>query len=141
MRACHSIPSRTQTARALVAHVQAYDLRLYCEWFINADIKADFRLSRETGIFRRLLRPTGLLLFHIDPRPLRADMDQAQEPAAQSQGPLTRSDLFNLVDHPIFGSPSNNVGSPQFGLIDSDAGSIAGKWRLNWRPQSACQIG
>ena len=48
-----------------------------------------------------------------------------------------RADLFNIFNHPNFGSPDQLPEFSSIRAIDPDAGSIARKRRPEWRPQSA----
>src|SRR5271170_3866882 len=82
----------------LVAEVQQKDVPLYREWigtvdgFVNAEIKAQVtgylvKQQYTEGSFVQ----QGQLLFQIDPRPFRADLDQAEGRLAQTQGQVAQA--------------------------------------------------
>lgn len=81
--------------------------------------------GRPIARYRRLLRPTGSAASPDRSRPLRADVAKGLRAGCAITRQVGASGYLQASS-----TTRNSV-------IDSDAGSIAGKRRSNWRPQYA----
>src|ERR1700733_2954233 len=108
--ACHSAKSRSaeEPPAVLVTRVVQRDLPIYREWVaqLNGSVNAQISPKVTGYIVKRNYKEgyfvtKGQILFEIDPRPLRASLDQAKATVAGAAANLGNSKLNVARDTPL----------------------------------------
>jgi membrane fusion protein, multidrug efflux system len=108
--ACHSAksPSAGQPPAVLVTRVVQRDVPIYREWIaqLNGSVNAQISPKVTGYIVKRNYKEgyfviKGQMLFEIDPRPLRAALDQAKAAVAGAAANLGNSKLSVARDTPL----------------------------------------
>jgi membrane fusion protein, multidrug efflux system len=108
--ACHSAksPSAGQPPAVLVTRVVQRDVPIYREWIaqLNGSVNAQISPKVTGYIVKRNYKEgyfviKGQILFEIDPRPLRAALDQAKAAVAGAAANLGNSKLSVARDTPL----------------------------------------